>query len=385
MFRTNLKIAWRNLLKDKQFTFLNVFGLSAGLACALLILLWVNDEFSYDKFFANDDRLYQLLENDSESSSGPLSDIVKKQIQGVEYAAAVAPTEWFPQYTLTSGEKKIKATGEYVGEDYFNIFSFKLIDGDRSNLLTNINSIVLSDELATKLFGSTDNVVGKPVRFDQDTTFYVTGVFEKMPKHSSQQFDFVVPFKYFQLKSPWAATWDKGPRSYVLLHKGTDINAFNKIIANVVTANTGDSIKVRAVKFSDLYLYNIYNYEGPTSVGRIQYVRLFSILALFILVIACINFMNLSTAKASRRLKEIGIKKVVGAERKHLVFQFLSESVLLTLFAAVFAVGIALLLLPAFNKITGKHIGFDFDPAIFLYFIPVILCTGLLAGSYPAL
>jgi putative ABC transport system permease protein len=394
MFKTNLKIAWRNLLKDKQFTFINVLGLSAGLACALLIFLWVNDESSYDKFFANDDRLYQLMErrtydgevHTSEASSGLLSDAVKQQVQGAEYVAAVAPAVWFPKYTLSSRDKNIKASGQYVGPDYFNIFSFKLIEGDKNNVLENKSSIVISDELAEKLFGTSENIIGKPLRFDQDTTFYVSGVFEKIPEHSSQQFDFVLSFEYFKSIKEWVTRWsDSGPLNYVLLNKGTDLNAFNKNVADVITFNTGDSArKVFGTRFSDLYLHNSYG-NNEKSGGRIEYVKLFSLLAIFILVIACINFMNLSTAKASRRLKEIGIKKVVGANRKQLVFQFLSESLLLTLGATVFAVVIALLLLPAFNKITGKEIYLHFDTTVVVYFIPIILCTGLLAGSYPAL
>lgn len=394
MFKTNLKIAWRNLLKDKQFTFINVLGLSGGLACALLIFLWVNDEMSYDKFFENDDRLYQLMEqrtydgevHASEASSGLLSDVVKQQIQGVEYAAAVAPAEWFSQYTLSSGDKNIKASGQYVGPDYFNIFSFKLIEGDKNRILENKSSIVISNELAKKLFGTTENIIGKPLRFDQDTTFYVSGVFEKVPEHSSQQFDFVLSFEYFKSIKEWVTTWGStGPRNYVLVNKGTGISAFNKIIADVITASTGDtSRKVAATRFSDLYLHNNYG-DNATGEGRIEHVRLFSLLAIFILVIACINFMNLSTAKASRRLKEIGIKKVVGAGRKQLIFQFLSESLLLTLCATVFAVGIVLLLLPAFNGITRKQIHLHFDTTHIIYFIIIILSTGLLAGSYPAL
>ena len=386
MFKTNLKIAWRNLVKDKQFTFLNVLGLSAGLACALLIFLWVNDELSYDKIFANDDRLYQLMENDSEESSGLLSDAVKQQIPGVEYAAAVAPARWFPQVTLSVGDKNIKAAGQYTGKDYFNIFSFKLTEGNQNSVLENKTSIVISDELANKLFGTTENIIGKPVRFDQDTTFYVSGVFEKLPKHSSQQFDFILSFDFFKTLAGWVSLWDhKGPSNYVLLNKGTDINAFNKNVASIVTVNSGDtSSQVFATRFSDVYLHNIYG-SNASGAGRIEYVRLFSILAIFILLIACINFMNLSTAKASRRLKEIGIKKVVGADRKQLIFQFLSESLLLTLFATVFAIIIALLLLPAFNRITGKEINLYFDTTTIIYFMAIVVCTGLLAGSYPAL
>ena len=385
MFKTNLKIAWRNLVKDKQFTFINVVGLSAGLACALLIFLWVHDELSYDKFFANDERLYQLLENGSEESSGLLSEAVKQQIPGAAYAAAVAPARWFPQYTLSVGDKNIKATGQYTGKDYFNIFSFKLIQGDKNSVLENKTSIVISDELARKLFGTTENIIGEPVRFDQDTTFYVSGVFEKLSKHSSQQFDFVLSFEYFKIIKEWVTRWsDKGPLNYVLLNKGTDINAFNKRIEDIVTVNSGDTTsKVAATRFSDVYLHNPGN--NAAGGGRAEYVRLFSVLAIFVLVIACINFMNLSTAKASRRVKEIGIKKVVGADRKQLIFQFLSESLLLTLGATLFAIVFALLLLPAFNGITGKQINLHFDTKIIIYFIAIILCTGLLAGSYPAL
>jgi predicted permease len=326
------------------------------------------------------------MENHSEESSGLLSEAVKQQIPGVEYAAAVAPSRWFPQYTLSVDDKNIKAMGQYTGKDFFNIFSFKLIEGNKNSVLENKSSIVISDELANKLFGTTENIIGKPVRFDQDTTFYVSGVFEKIPKHSSQQFDFVLSFEYFKIIKEWVTRWgDRGPLNYVLLNKGTDIKGFNKTVADVITMNTGDtSRKVFATRFSDLYLHNNYG-NNATGEGRIQYVRLFSILAIFILVIACINFMNLSTAKASRRVKEIGIKKVVGADRKQLIFQFLSESLLLTVFATVFAVVIALLLLPAFNRVTGKQINLQFDTTVSIYLIVIILTTGLLAGSYPAL
>jgi len=386
MIKNYFKIAWRNLVKDKQFTFINILGLSAGLACALLIFLWVHDESSYDKFFANDDRLYQLMENQSEESSGLLSEAVKQQIPGTEYAAAVAPPNWFPQYPLSVVDKSIKASAQYAGRDYFNIFSFTLIEGDKNTVLRDKSSIVISDELAEKLFGSTENIMGRPVLFDQDTTFYVSGIFEKVPEHSSQQFDFVLSFEYFKSIKEWVTRWgDRGPRNYVLLNKGTDIRTFNKNVADVITVNTGDtSRRVVATRFSDLYLHNTYG-KNATGDGRIEYLRLFSLLAIFILVIACINFMNLSTAKASGRLKEIGVKKVVGAGRKQLIFQFLSESVLLTFCATVFSVLMALVLLPEFNRITGKQINLHFDRTLIIYLISIIFVTGLIAGSYPAL
>ena len=395
MFKTNLKIAWRNLVKDKQFTVLNVLGLSAGLACALLIFLWVSDELSYDKIFANDDRLYKLFEQRtnsngdisySEESSGKLSDAVKQSVSGIEYAAAVAPPGWFPQNTLSANDKNIKANGQYAEKDYFNIFSFSLIDGNKNRVLADNNSIVLSDELAMKLFGTTNHLIGKAVHFDHDTTFYVSGIFEKMPVNSSQQFDFVLSFDYFRIIKPWVTDWySTGPLNYVLLKPGVNASQFNKNVSNIINKNTADTgRKVFAMQFSDVYLHDNYN-GNVQSGGRIEYIKLFSLLAVFIMAIACINFMNLSTAKAARRSKEVGIKKVVGAERKQLIFQFLTESFLLTAFAMLFAMLIALLLLPAFNQITGKNISLHLTWQMTVGIICITVITGIIAGSYPAL
>jgi predicted permease len=395
MIRNYFKIAWRYLVKDKQFTLLNVLGLSAGLACALLIFLWVSDEFSYDKFFANDDRLYKLMEQRSnsdgaisysEESSGKLSDAVKATVPGVEYAATVAPPGWFAQNTLSASNKNIKANGQYAGKDYFNIFSFPLLEGNRDTVLENNSSIVLADDLAERLFGTAQNIIGKAISFDHDTTFYVSGVFKKMPANSSQQFDFVLSFDYFRTVKDWVNYWgNTGPLNYIVLKKGVDVNVFNKNVENIIQKNTSNtSTKVFAMKFSDVYLHN--NYNGNAQSGaRIEYVNLFSILAIFILIIACINFMNLSTAKAAHRFKEIGIKKVVGADRSQLIVQFLTESFLLTVFALIAAIGIAILLLPAFNQITGKTIMLHFTWQMVAALIVIALITGFVAGSYPAL
>jgi len=394
MFKNHLKIAWRNLLKDRQFTLLNMLGLSAGLACALFIFLWVNDERSYDKFFANDDQLYQVMEHRnsdgdikvSDESSGLVSEILKAQMPQVEYAASLAPPEWFQQFTLSVGDKNIKAKGQYAGKDYFNIFSFNLLEGDKNKVLADNNSIVISAELAKKLFGTTENIIGKPIEFQHDTTFFVSGIFENIPSHSSQQFDFVLSFDYYFSIRNWVKTWgNTGPHNFVLLKKGTDIKAFNKKISGVIAANYDDTTRsLFAAKFSDNYLLNSFDHGSQVG-SKLIYVRLFTLIAIFILVIACINFMNLSTAKASRRMKEVGIKKVVGANRKQLIFQFLSESIMLTLMAMFFAVLIVWLLLPPFNQLTGKQIALTPDPKLISSFLAIALIAGLLAGSYPAL
>ncbi|MDB4918527.1 ABC transporter permease [Mucilaginibacter sp.] len=394
MFKNYLKIAFRNLKKDKQFTFLNVIGLSAGIACTLLIYLWVHDELSYDKFFVNDNQLYQVMEHRkggeveglSDESSGLVSETLMLQNPEVEYATPVAPADWWQKFTLTVADKNIKAAGQYVGKDYFNVFSFKLLEGKKNDVLAVKNSIVISDELAKKLFNSTQNAIGKTIKFQHDRDFFVSGVFEKVPLHSSQQFDFVLSFDYLADVQSWVKTWTNGgPHNYVLLKKGTDVNALNSKIANMITRASGDTTRhIFVSKFSDNYLHNTFNHGSRTG-GKDEYVKLFSLVAIFILIIACINFMNLSTAKASGRMKEIGIKKVVGAERSQLIIQFLSESLLMALFTTVLAVGIAWLLLPQFNHLTGKDIQLKFDPTLIATLAAIMLFTGLVSGSYPAL
>ncbi len=394
MIRNYLKIAFRNLKKDRQFTFLNVIGLSAGIACTLLIYLWVHDELSYDKIFANDGQIYQIMEHRgggetsglSDESSGLVSQTVSMQDPEVLYAAAVAPPDWWQKFTLTVADKNIKATGQYVGKDYFNIFSFKVLHGNKSQMLAAKNSIVISDELAKKLFNSSDEAIGKAIKFQHDKDFFVTGVFEKVPVHSSQQFDFVLSFEYLADVQGWVKTWPNGgPHNYVLLKKGADVNAFDKKIENMITRYSGDTTrKLFAANFSANYLHNTFNH-GSRVGGRYEYVQLFSVIAIFILLIACINFMNLSTAKASGRMKEVGIKKVVGAGRSQLITQFLSESMLLAILTTILAVGIAWLLLPQFNQLTGKDIQMDFDVQLILMLVGIAVFTGIVSGSYPAL
>ncbi|MBK9488119.1 MAG: ABC transporter permease [Haliscomenobacter sp.] len=260
-----------------------------------------------------------------------------------------------------------------------------MLAGKKGDVLTDKNSIVISDELAKKLFNTTQNLIGKKVRFQQERDFFVSGVFEKTPVHSSTQFDFVLSFEYLNDIQGWVKSWgNTGPHNFVLLKEGTNLDRFNKKIANVITENCGDSTRqVYATRFSDNYLKDTFDH-GSRVGGKMEYVRLFSLIALFILAIACINFMNLSTAKAAQRMKEVGIKKAVGAARSQLIVQFLGESFLLTLVAMLLAVGLAWSLLPQFNALTGKQIVPQFNPTLLLTIAGITSLTGLLAGSYPA-
>lgn len=349
---------------------------------------------SYDKFHENSDRIYQLMETInypghtgiSDESSGLLSETVAAQMPEVEYAAAEAPAIWFQKFTLSVGDKNIKASGQYIGKDYFKIFSFQFLKGNRNEVLKDNNSIVISEDLAKKLFGTTENIIGKSIRFQQDTNFFVSGVFENIPHNSSEQFDFALSFEYFKATQSWVKTWgNTGPHNFALLKKGTDINAFNQRVSSIIRRNFNDTSRtVFALRFADTYLQNSFTHGARTG-GKIEYVRLFSIIAIFILIIACINFMNLSTAKASRRLKEVGIKKVVGADRGQLIFQFLSESVLLAFIAAAFAIAIVIILLPEFNYLTGKSLSLNVDSKLVIGIFVITLFTGIVSGSYPAL
>ncbi|MBN8856295.1 MAG: hypothetical protein BGO55_17425 [Sphingobacteriales bacterium 50-39] len=392
MFRNNFKIAWRSLLKDRQSSVLHLVGLSTGLACALLIYLWVSDEWHVDRFFQKDSQLFQLMEarkgngiGVSIESSGILAETVARDMPQVQYAAAVAPSGWSPKFSLTVSDNTIKASGQFAGKEYFNIFSYKLLDGTKDLALADKSSIAISEDLAKKLFNRTDGLIGKTIQLQHDKQFHISGVFEDVPYHSSEKFDFVLSFEYMKEVQPWVKEWNnKGPHNYVLLKEGTDVDAFNRQVSDIITRYAGDSAaRVFAYQYSNNYLYGNF-VNGKPSGGRIEYVRLFSIIAIFILVIACINFMNLSTAKASKRLKEVGIKKVVGASRRQLIYQFVSESMLLSFFSLLLAVVIVAAILPAFNQLTDKHIILRPDKELIAAAVAIALVTGIVSGSYPA-
>ncbi len=399
MFRHNFLIAWRHAKKEKSTFLINLTGLSTGLACALLIYLWVNDELSIDNFHEKDSQLFQVMENQKnaegirtvEWTPSPLAETLAEEIPEVEDAVTVMPYSWFPEFTLaTVGNKNIKAVGQFAGKDYFNIFSYKLIQGDESQVLANKNAIVMSEDLAKRIFNTTENAIGKIVEW-QITKFKgqstVSGVFESPPSNSTQQFDFVLSFEAFKdiqprFKENWAAS---APSTYVILKEGTDVAQFNDKIAGFVKSKSENSnVTLFIRQYSDQYLYSHYE-NGQQEGGRIQYVRLFSVIAVFILLIASINFMNLATAKASRRMKEVGIKKSVGAGRKALIFQYLTESVLATFLSLFLAIIIVALLLPQFSNITGKQLALHLDLNLILSVLGITLIIGMFAGSYPAI
>jgi putative ABC transport system permease protein len=398
MFSNYFRIVWRNLVKERQFTILNLAGLSTGLCCALLIWLWISDEMNIDKYNEKDGQLYQVMQNlhhqegieTLEHTSGLLADALAAEIPEVERAATVVPASWFSNKgIISSGETRIKAGAQFISKEYLNMFTIRFIEGAGSALLPDKRSVLISDELATKLFHTTQHVVGKTVEWSDGEfagSYLITGIFKKNPPTASDKFDMLFNFDLFSEARPSILKWDNSdPNTYLILKPGTDIARFNKKIAHFMDSKVkekGRELFVR--KFSDEYLYGQYT-NGVQSGGRIAYIKLFSVIGVFILIIACINFMNLSTAKASKRAKEVGIKKVIGASRSTLVFQYLGESVLMSLLALIIALVLISTLLPAFNSITGKELALNWNSNLLFYALLITIVTGIIAGSYPAL
>lgn len=400
MFRSYFRTAWRNLLKNRQFTFLNLTGLSIGLCCTLLIWLWVYDELTFDRFHENNARLFQVMEHrthaegirTTKETSPLLAEALAAAMPEVEYATASTPSSWFPGMALTVGDKTVKAATLFAGKDYFNIFSYPLSAGNRDQVLANRNGAVISRKLAMELFHTSGDVTGRTFAWQIDSTkryCVVSGVFEGTPANSSTQFDVALPFDVFKdimnIRGSMDAGSSWGPfLTYVMLKKGADAERFNARLGELVKSRSGVPRNMFLKPYADNYLYG--NYEnGYEAGGRISYVRLFSLIAIFILVIACINFMNLSTAKAAGRMKEIGVRKTIGASRRSLVMQYLGESLLIAFLAMILALAMIMLSLPAFNNITGKALVIRADVRLWLSFAGITLIAGLLAGSYPAL
>ena len=387
-----LKLFFRSVKRSQISFIINLVGLSTGLTCTLLIYLWVRDERSVDKFHKKDDRLHQVMLTVKQNGSyqtttatpGLLATSLSEEFSMVNEGVAVMNS--LKTNTLTVDQKGFKADGIYAGESFFTMFSFDLREGQPKDVLSELNNIVVSDDLARKMFGSSENVVGKAVEFEGKEPVVVSGVFEKVPSNSSLQFDFVIPLRLFEKHTGYEVSWDEMLAStYITLNEGTSVEQFNEQLTDfmILMGFDTESINIFARLFSDGYLYG--NYENGVQVGgRIEYVRIFSVIGIVILLIACINFISLSTALASNRIKEVCVKKVLGASRKSIIVQHLGESILLTFVAFLVSLALVFILLPPFNEVADKQITLSWDFDLILTFIVVTLITGVLSGAYPA-
>jgi predicted permease len=396
MLKNYFTVAWRSLRNNKAFSLINIFGLALGMACSLLIFLWINDERSMDNFHANGSRLFKLYEQEHMNGKmmsgywtpGILGHELKRRFSEIEYATTIREKE---DETFEAAGKIIKQTGIAADSDYFKMFSYPLLQGTPASALNNPSAIAISDKMAHRFFGSAASAIGKTIRHQNNRNFTVTAVFADPPANSSMKFDFVINWMAELEENSFLTTWDNSsPTTVIMLRADANPLLVAARLEKVLYDYNSNFTKtfwldLRMQPYRESYLNGHFT-DGQFSGGRIEYVRLFSIVAIFILFIACINFMNLTTARSARRAKEIGIRKVAGAIRGSLVGQFLSEAILLTALAAVLAVMLVHAALPVFNTLTQKQIVIPYaDSHFWLDLAALVLCTGLLAGSYPAL
>jgi len=394
MLKHQLKLIFRSFKKDKGTFLINLIGLSTGLACTILVLLWVMDEYNVDKFHKKDSRLYKIIstyESDGVIDIDTdlpcvLADAMMESLPEVKMATS--NNAWSVN-GISSNDIYLNVEGRYAKDNFFQVFSFEMIEGNQEKIFPNENSIVLSESTARKLYKSSEKAIGEVVNFESfrgKKEAIVSGVFKDVPANSTMQFDYLLSFDLFVKMMGKNADWNNYVADvHVLLDEGVTLEDFNKKIKNFMgtQSNNSDEDHLFAQKFSEFYLNGTYE-NGVQVGGRITYVRLFSIIAFFILLIACINFMNLSTAKASKKYKEIGVKKTIGADRKSLIFQYLGESTILSLMALTLAIVMVVIAIPQFNVITGKEVGLQFASMEMLFVFGMTILTGLLAGSYPA-
>ena len=400
MIKNYFKIAWRNLVKNKVYSFINIAGLAIGMAVAMIIGLWIYDEVSANKHFKNYSTLYQVMMHQTfdgkrgtqQALPFPIGEELKAKYPDFK---GVAMCDWGNSHSLIYGDKKISKTGHFIGEEAVGMFSLNILNGDK-NPLHEPYSIVLTDETAKILFG-TENPVGKIVKMDNATNLKVTAIVPKQPKSSTLSFDYLIPFQlqeilYSYIKQYHKTNWGNNSwQTFVQLNDNADPKTVNAKIKNVVLSHFTDENTVKSIipevfvhPMAKWRLYSDFE-NGRNTGGFIKYVRMFGILGLIVLIIACINFMNLSTARSEKRAKEVGVRKAVGSGRKQLIRQFLSESMLVSALAFLFALLLVAIALPYFNKLTDKAMSLQItNPLFWGIMIAFTVVTGLLAGSYPA-
>jgi putative ABC transport system permease protein len=399
MIRNYLKIAWRNLINNKASSLINIGGLAVGMAVAMLIGLWIYDELSFDKNFKNYDYIAQVLQNNTmngEIGTGtnvpwPMGDELRKSF-GSDFRYVTMATYNFG-HILSYNDKKLTTSGTYFEPSALEMLSFKMLKGTK-NGLNDPSSILLSASTAKAYFGSKDPM-DKMMKIDNSQVVKVTGVYEDLPENSSfSGVNFVAPWELFSnsngLKKQ-ADTWRCNCYfTYAQLANNADIN---KVSAKIKDIKLTKVNKIELKQKNEVFLNPMKNWHlysdfknGVIAGGRIQYVWLFGIIGVFVLLLACINFMNLSTARSEKRAKEVGIRKAIGSLRVQLIYQFLSESLLVVAFAFILSIILVQLALPLFNDVAGKKVSILWsNPLFWLAGIGFSLITGLVSGSYPAL
>ena len=407
MLKNYFVIAWRNISRHLTQTAINVVGLTLGMTCCMFIFLWVKHEKSIDNFHNRGENIYAVYQTITAngktdgSYSTPLKVITGQnspsflledvhvavpQVKRQVYYATGYELPWGHPETFQFGEKKLKLEGSRAGKDFFKMFSYPLIAGNPVSALGDMKSIAISRKMAEAFFGTPQNAMGKTIRYENSQDFMVSAVFENLPLESSMHFDFLFNWDAHKKLLQWASN---DFQSYVELVPGANVKAveasINRFLQPRLEKNQAVQLNIGLQKYGDKYLRSNFINGKPES-GRIEYVRIFSSVAIFILFIACINFMNMATAQSVKRAKEVGLRKVVGSSRGQLIGQFFAESLAFSFIATVLSVLLVFLLLPSFNQFTGKQIKLQFNNQdLWFSLITLMLLTGIVAGSYPAL
>ena len=396
MLKNYLKIALRSLVKNQVYSVINIGGLAIGLASSILILLWVADEYSYERQHKNYSNIYKLYQSQqwaqgigsSHAMPYPMKETILNKSSKIKHAVI---TNWGEGNMLQVGEKRLNKLGLCASEDFFKIFTFNMTQGNQATALTDPNSIVLTRSTAEALFGNEDPI-NKIIKIDNDWEMKVTGVIDDVRGTPTDfLFDYILPFSYYEATQGWVKrsrdNWDNNSFPiYVQLQEEATEEDVNAEIKDIIKENNAKS--PTAVLFlhpmSKWRLFS--NFEnGKISGGMIDYVRLFTAIAVFILIIACINFMNLATARSESRAREVGIRKSVGSRRKELIAQFLGESILVTFLAFLLAVVLVELALPGYNSLVKKNINVDYsNPLVWGISFGIVFVLGIFSGSYPA-
>ncbi|HEV8512626.1 MAG TPA: ABC transporter permease [Cyclobacteriaceae bacterium] len=394
MLKNYLLVTIRSLRKNGTYSFINIAGLSIGITCSVLILLWVFDELSFNKFHPKADRLYQVWINatfDGKVNSWtslplPTYEALKTENSNIVNTTV---TDWGGDHLFTVGDKRITKRSFYAGEEFLEMFQFPLQKGNAATVLDDPSSIVITEEMAKVFFGETDPI-NQVIRVDNKNDLKVTGVLKDIPKNSSFQFDFLLPWKVNE-QNEWVknskTNWGNNSfQIFMELNNGSNAVIVEKAIKDLILKKDPEDYK-RELFLHPLLKWRLNsNFEnGKEAGGRIDFVKMFGVIAVFILVIACINFMNLSTARSERRAREVGIRKSVGSKRFELIFQFIGESLFISTLAFVIAILLAQLLMPYYNNLVDKKLFINYlAPEFWFFALGLIALTGIVSGSYPA-
>ncbi|MDB5130294.1 MAG: macB 13 [Mucilaginibacter sp.] len=391
MIRNYFKTTLRSLLKNRSYSFLNIAGLAIGITCASLIFLWVQDEMTFNHNFKKRDNLYTIWENQTyegkistfRATPGPMAKVLTAEIPGIK---RVARMDGGGTRLFSLGDKTINEAGNYADPEIFPMLDLPFIKGSGANAFRQLHSVVINETMAKKFFGDADPM-GKSLRINNEQDYTVTGVFKDLPKNSTMQFQWLAPMANIDHKQFWMDIWGANwARTYVELEPSANLKAINQKLSHYIASKTKKTNTTVCFLFSmnDWNLHSNF-IDGKMNGGRILYVKIFSFIAWIILLIACINFMNLSTARSEQRAKEVGVRKVMGAGKGKLISQFISEAIIMSFIAALAALGLIYLTMPSFNNLVQKDLTVDiFSVLHLLYLIAISLVTGLLAGSYPA-